>query len=62
MGNIPVKENFCYKGGLHSYVEYIHKKQGLDPLHEDILHFYAEAPTEIPLWNWLCSTTTAIRN
>mgnify|MGYP001447270897 CR=1 FL=1 len=43
-GEHPVKENFCYKGGLHSYVEYIHKKQGLDPLHEDILHFYAEAP------------------
>ena len=38
-----VKENYCYEGGLSSYVDYIHKKRGLEVLHSDILHFYAEA-------------------
>ena len=38
-----VKENYCYVGGLSSFVEYIHKKRGLEVLHPDILHFYAEA-------------------
>ncbi len=37
------KENYCYEGGLSSYVEYIHKKRGLEVLHPDILHFTAEA-------------------
>jgi DNA gyrase subunit B len=37
------KENYCYQGGLSSYVDYIHKKRGLEVLHPDILHFSAEA-------------------
>ncbi len=38
-----IKENYCYEGGLRSYVEYIHKKRGLEVLHPDIFHFFAEA-------------------
>ena len=36
-------ENYCYEGGLRSYVEYVHQKRGLEVLHPDILHFSAEA-------------------
>jgi DNA gyrase subunit B len=37
------QENYCYEGGVSSYVDYIHKKRGLEVLHPDILHFAAEA-------------------
>ncbi len=32
-------ENFHYEGGLSSFVEYIHKKRGLDVVHPDIIAF-----------------------
>lgn len=34
-----VQENFCYEGGVSSFVEYIHKKKALDVIHPDIIHF-----------------------
>ena len=37
------QENYCYEGGLSSYVTYIHEKRGLGVLHPDVLHFEAEA-------------------
>ncbi|MBR2175863.1 MAG: DNA topoisomerase (ATP-hydrolyzing) subunit B [Clostridia bacterium] len=36
------KENFCYEGGVSSFVEYVHKKRGLDVIHPDIMHFTAK--------------------
>ena len=38
----PKQENFCYEGGVSSFVEYIHKKKGLDVIHPDIMHFAAK--------------------
>ena len=38
----PKQENFCYEGGVSSFVEYIHKKKGLDVIHPDIMHFSAK--------------------
>lgn len=40
-GNIQ-QENFCYEGGVSSFVEYIHKKKALDVIHPDIIHFQAK--------------------
>ena len=33
--------DFCYEGGVSSFVEYIHKKRALDVIHTDIMHFKA---------------------
>ena len=38
----PKQENFCYEGGVSSFVEYVHKKRGLDVIHPDIMHFSAK--------------------
>ena len=35
-------ENFFYEGGVSSFVEYVHKKRGLDVIHPDIMHFQAK--------------------
>ncbi len=35
-------ENFCYEGGVSSFVDYIHKKRALDVIHPDIMHFSAK--------------------
>ena len=35
-------EDFCYEGGVSSFVEYIHKKRALDVIHQDIIHFQAK--------------------
>lgn len=37
-GNIQ-SEEFCYAGGIHSFVEYINTSRGLSPVHEDVMHF-----------------------
>ncbi len=34
--------DFCYSGGVSSFVEYVHKKKGLDVIHPDIMHFTAK--------------------
>ncbi len=36
--NVVVKE-FCYEGGIGSFVEYINKSRGLTPIHEKPIHF-----------------------
>lgn len=40
--NEPRQDNFCYEGGVSSFVEYVHKKRGLDVIHPDIMHFAAK--------------------
>lgn len=32
-------DRLCYEGGIRSFVEHIHKKRGLDVLHEDVIYF-----------------------
>lgn len=39
-------ENFCYKGGIASFVEYIHKKRALDVVHPDVIYFSGSIPDE----------------
>ncbi len=34
--------DFCYEGGVSSFVDYIHKKRALDVIHTDIMHFTAK--------------------
>ena len=31
-------ENFCYEGGIASFVEYLNKVRGYTPLHENVIH------------------------
>lgn len=38
-----VQNNFCYEGGISSFVEYIHQKRGLEVIHEDIIHFKGQS-------------------
>lgn len=33
-----IKSNFCYEGGIKSFVEYIHNRKALNVIHEDIIH------------------------
>ncbi len=37
-----VSNDFCYEGGVSSFVDYIHKKRALDVIHPDIIHFQAK--------------------
>ncbi len=37
-----ISNDFCYEGGVSSFVEYVHKKRGLDVIHPDIMHFTAK--------------------
>ena len=34
-------EHLHYEGGIRSFVEYIHKKRGLDVLHDDVIYLSA---------------------
>ncbi len=34
-----VEEVYCYEGGISSFVEYINSSRGLNPLHEQVMHF-----------------------
>ena len=34
-----VEENFCYEGGIKSFVDYINTSRGLTPVTDDIMHF-----------------------
>lgn len=38
VGNIQ-SEEFCYEGGIRSFVEYINESRGLTPVHDDVMHF-----------------------
>ena len=34
-----IEENFCYEGGIKSFVDYINTSRGLTPVTNDIMHF-----------------------
>ncbi len=40
----PVNDNYCYHGGISSFVEYINKKKAVEVIHPDIIHFTSVAP------------------
>lgn len=37
-GEEPYEADLCYEGGISSFVEYIHKKRVLEPLHSDVIY------------------------
>ncbi len=41
-----IQNNFCYSGGISSFVEYINKKKAVEVIHPDIMHFTAVAPDD----------------
>ena len=41
-----LQQNFCYEGGVSSFVEYIHKKRSLEVVHGDIIHFSSSLPDD----------------
>ena len=41
-----VQNNFCYQGGVSSFVEYLHKKKAVEVIHPDIIHFEGVAPDD----------------
>ena len=36
-----VEENYCYEGGIRSFVDYINTSRGLSPVHDEVMHFSA---------------------
>ena len=40
-GTEPVEDIMHYEGGISSFVEFIHKRRALEPLHEDVIHLTA---------------------
>ena len=42
-GEEAVEDDFCYEGGISSFVDYLNKKKSATPIHEEIIHFGAEA-------------------
>ena len=40
----PVNDNYCYHGGISSFVEFINKKKAVEIIHPDIIHFTSVAP------------------
>ena len=34
-----IKKNFCYEGGIKSFVTFIHKKRSLEVIHPDVIYF-----------------------
>ena len=41
-----VTEQFCYEGGIRSFVEHIHKKKSSDLVHEDVIYMAGVLPDE----------------
>ncbi|MDO5123900.1 MAG: DNA topoisomerase (ATP-hydrolyzing) subunit B [Eubacteriales bacterium] len=35
-------KNFCYEGGIRSFVEYLNKKKSAEPIHEEVIYFAAK--------------------
>ena len=41
-----LEDDFCYEGGIKSFVDYIHKKKGLSVIHEDVISFSNNLPDD----------------
>ena len=42
----PIQNNYCYNGGISSFVEFLNKKKAVEAVHPDIIHFSAAAPDD----------------
>ncbi len=40
-------EEYCYEGGISSFVEYLNKTRGYTPLHEQVIHLSAEEGSSV---------------
>ncbi len=45
-GEEPKQKNFCYEGGISSFVEYINKKKHVDPIHPEVIYFSSKNPED----------------
>ncbi len=41
-----IQDNYCYDGGISSFVEYINKKKAVEVVHPDIIHFTSVSPDD----------------
>ncbi|MDD5795424.1 MAG: DNA topoisomerase (ATP-hydrolyzing) subunit B [Oscillospiraceae bacterium] len=41
-----IQKNFLYEGGVKSFVEYIHKKRGIEVIHPEVIYFSATNPDD----------------
>ena len=41
-GEEPKSESMCYEGGIRSFVEYIHKRRGVELLHDEVIYISGE--------------------
>ncbi len=46
-GEEPFAADLCYEGGISSFVDYLHQKRGLEPLHPDVIHLTAQDGDQI---------------
>lgn len=35
----PVQKNFCYEGGISSFVDFLNRKKHVDPIHPEVIYF-----------------------
>ena len=40
---VPPQESMCYEGGVRSFVQYLHEKRALTPLHPQVIYMKGEA-------------------
>ena len=40
-------ERFCYEGGIRSFVEHIHRRKGLEVLHDEVIYLQGSAGTSV---------------
>ena len=40
---VPPQESMCYEGGVRSFVQYLHEKRDLTPLHPQVIYMKVEA-------------------
>ena len=40
---VPPQESMCYEGGVRSFVQYLHEKRDLPPLHPQVIYMKGEA-------------------
>ena len=40
---VPPRESMCYEGGVRSFVQYLHEKRDLTPLHPQVIYMKGEA-------------------
>ena len=40
---VPPQESMCYEGGVRSFVQYLHEKRDLTPLHPQVIYMRGEA-------------------